>query len=158
MLFAVARTPRRAGPATMPRPFDPIHDILQLQERMNRLFEESLLRGRDGEPGGSPAFTPPADAWETADAYVIQVELPGVREEDVELTVDGDELRLRGERRLPAPRPETFERLERSYGPFARSFRFAEEVDPERVGANFENGLLRLELRKLRAPRPERTE
>jgi HSP20 family protein len=135
----------------IPRSFDPLRDILGLQERMNRLFEESLLRGRELKPAGAAAaWIPAADVYETADAFVILAELPGVHEDDVEVAVDGDELRLRGERRLPGPRPESFERLERSYGPFARTFRFAQDVDPDRVTAQFEDGLLRLEVRKSR--------
>lgn len=135
-----------------PRAFDPLRDILQLQERMNRLFEESLLRERQPKPeAAGAAWAPLADVYETADAFVILAELPGVSEDDVEITVEGDELRLRGERHLPGPRPESFERLERSYGSFARSFRFAQDVDPDRVRAEFQDGLLRLEVRKAAA-------
>lgn len=126
-----------------------MRDILSLQERMNRLFEESLLRGRELNPVHAGAlWTPTVDVYETAEAFVLLAELAGVNEDDVVVTVDGDEVRLRGERRLPAPRPESFERLERSYGPFARSFRFEQEVDPDRVSAEFKDGLLRLEVRK----------
>jgi HSP20 family protein len=132
------------------RVFDPLRDILSLQERMNRLFEESLSRERElpsGERGS--AWSPAADVYETADSFVVLAELPGVSEDDVVVSVDGDELRLRGQRRQPGPRPESFARLERSYGPFARDFRFSCEVDPDRVNAAFDDGLLRIEIRKL---------
>jgi len=142
--------PRKPLALVIPRSFDPLRDILDLQERMNRLFEESLLRGRELKPARTAAWSPAADVYETAEAFVILAELPGVHEDDVEVAVDGDELRLRGERRLPGPRPESFERLERSYGPFLRTFRFAQDVDPDRVSAHFEDGLLRLEVRKSR--------
>jgi HSP20 family protein len=132
----------------MPREFDPLRDILGLQERMNRLFEESLLRGRELKPADAGAWVPSVDVYETAESFVILAELAGVSEEDVVVTVDGDEVRLRGQRRLPGPRPESYERLERSYGPFARSFRFQQAVDPDRVNASFEDGLLRLEVTK----------
>lgn len=135
-----------------PRQLDPLRDILSLQERMNRLFEESLLRGRELKPAQAAAWAPTVDVYETAEAFVILAELPGVSEDDVDITVDGDEVRLRGERHLPGPRPESFERLERSYGPFARSFRFEQEVDPDRVMAEFKDGLLRLEVRKAHVP------
>lgn len=134
------------------RQLDPLRDILSLQERMNRLFEESLLRGRELKPAQAAAWAPTVDVYETAEAFVILAELPGVSEDDVDITVDGDEVRLRGERHLPGPRPESFERLERSYGPFARSFRFEQEVDPDRVMAEFKDGLLRLEVRKAHVP------
>jgi HSP20 family protein len=119
---------------------------------MNRLFEESLSRGRlEGAAFASGSWVPLADVYETADGFVVQVELPGVGEEDVEVQVDGDQLRLRGERRMSdRSRPERFHRMERSYGSFARSFRFPEEVDPARVTAHFRDGLLRLELPRAR--------
>lgn len=139
-----------------PRQLDPLRDILSLQERMNRLFEESLLRGRDLRPESFAAWSPTVDVYETAEAFVILAELAGVSEDDVEITVDGDEVRLRGERRLPGPRPESFERLERSYGPFSRSFHFEQEVDPDRVTADFKDGLLRLEVRKAHVPEARR--
>src|SRR6185436_10403743 len=94
-----------------PPKLDPLRDILSLQERMNRLFEESLLRGRDLEPTRAAAWAPTVDVYETAEAFVMLVELPGVNEDDVEVTVEGDEVRLRGERHLPGPRPESFERV-----------------------------------------------
>ena len=140
-----------------PRELDPLRDILSLQERMNRLFEESLLRGRELKPASAgAAWTPTVDVYETAEAFVILAELAGVNEDDVVVTVEGDEVRLRGQRRLNGPRPESFERLERSYGTFARSFRFEQEVDPDRVTAEFKDGLLRLEVRKAHVPGPRR--
>ena len=141
-----------------PHKLDPLRDILSLQERMNRLFEESLLRGRELSAGPPAAWTPSVDVYETGEAFVMLVELPGVSEDDVEVTVEGDEVRLRGQRHLPGPRPESFERIERSYGPFARSFRFEQEVDPDRVTADFTDGLLRLEVRKAHVPSRQRDE
>ena len=141
-----------------PHKLDPLRDILSLQERMNRLFEESLLRGRELSTGPPAAWTPAVDVYETGEAFVMLVELPGVSEDDVEVTVEGDEVRLRGQRQLPGPRPESFERIERSYGPFARSFRFEQEVDPDRVTADFTDGLLRLEVRKAHVASRQRDE
>jgi len=131
---------------------DPLQELLDLQERMNRLFDETLTRDRLDEPSllhGS--WVPLADVVETPDAYVVDVELPGLGRDDVVIQAQGDEIVVRGERRLdPASRPESFHRLERRYGPFARSFRFSEEVDPDRIAAEFEDGLLRLEIPKAR--------
>jgi HSP20 family protein len=138
------------------RELDPLRDILGLQERMNRLFEESLLRGRELKPAEAGAWVPSVDVYETAEAFVILAELAGVSEEDVVVTVDGEEVRLRGQRRMAGPRPDSFERLERSHGPFARTFRFEEELDPDRVSAEFKDGLLRLEVRKAHAPAARR--
>ena len=80
--------------------------------------------------------------------------VPGLSRDDVVIQAQGDELVVRGERRPDAAsRPESFHRLERRYGPFARAFRFAEEVDPDRIEAAFDDGLLRLSVPKAR-PRP----
>jgi HSP20 family protein len=128
---------------------DPLADLLSLQEKMNRLFQESLAA--EGLEGGGlgPAWTPMADAHETSDAYVVELEVPGLERHDLDVQVDGPRLVVRGERRpLSHGRPERFYRMERSYGPFSRSFTFAEPVDAEHVTAHLKDGLLRLELPK----------
>jgi HSP20 family protein len=129
---------------------DPLQDLLSLQERMNRLFEESLKTRMDLEAGGQ-GWQPLADVYETAEAIVVLVELPGVEQEDVEIQVDGESVIVRGRRRLGSARPEIYHRMERSYGSFARSFQLSGLVDAEGVRAVFKDGLLRLELPKLRA-------
>lgn len=122
---------------------------------MNRLLEESLGRGRPAEPLlASGSWIPLADLYETGEAFVVQIELPGLDRDDIEVQVDADAVTVRGERRArEASRPECFHRMERSHGPFARSFKLAEEVDPSRVTAQFRDGLLRLDVPKAH-PRP----
>lgn len=133
------------------RRFDPLRDMLSLQERMNRLFEDSLSSMRPASPFAGGSWTPMADVYETADAYVVHVDLPGLDPGDVEVSVDGDRLTIRGERRPKGgTRPDAFLRMERSYGPFSRSFALRPEVDPDRVTAHFRDGLLRLDLPKAR--------
>ena len=82
------------------RKWDPLRDLLTLQERMNRLFEESFA-GRLEEPAlvGSATWTPLADAYEMPEGFVVDVELPGIEEDDVEVQVDGDVLVVKGQRR-----------------------------------------------------------
>jgi HSP20 family protein len=130
------------------RRLDPLQDLLSLQERMNRLFEESLKTRLDLEAGGQ-GWQPLSDVYEMAGAFVVLLELPGVEQEDVEIHVDGDVVTVRGQRKLGAARPERYHRMERSYGSFSRVFHLAAEVDPEAVSAQFKDGLLRLELPKL---------
>src|SRR5688572_30253872 len=143
---------------------DPLADLLSLQEKMNRLFQESL--SSEGlEPGGlGPAWTPLADAHETPDAYVVELEVPGLQRDDLDVHVEGSRLVVKGERRPAGQgRPERFYRMERTCGPFARTFTFVEMVDAERVTAHLKDGVLRLELPKargrgLRRGRGERVE
>ena len=123
---------------------DPVQQLLKLRERMNRLFEDSMTRFNafgEGMPVGH--WTPPADVHEEAGRLVVRVELPGMRREDIDLTVDEGKLVLRGERRMePGHRPEDYHRLERSYGPFLRSFRLPPGVDSEAVKADMQDGIL----------------
>ena len=130
---------------------DPLQELLNLQERINRLFEESLGRGRedDAMAGLGGGWMPQADVYETPEAFVVLLELPGLEQEDVEVGVADNILTIKGERRLSGPKPESFYRMERSYGAFSRSFQLSEDVDPERVTARFKDGLLRVELPKL---------
>jgi HSP20 family protein len=140
----------KAQPVTMRR-WDPLRDLLNLQERMNRLFDESLSRGRLEDPKPSPTWTPLADVYEAPETYVVQMELPGLLAEDVEIRVKESRVVVKGVRRLAAStRPDSFHRMERSYGPFERSFVFPDEVDADSVTAVFEGGILRLELQKAR--------
>lgn len=136
---------------------DPLSDLLSLQEKMNRLFQESLSAEGLDPSGLGPAWTPLADAHETADAYVVELEVPGLQRDDLDVQVEGARLVVKGERRAVGQgRPERFYRMERSYGPFSRSFTFAEPVDAERVTAQLKDGLLRLELPKARTRSPRR--
>jgi HSP20 family protein len=136
----------------MPLRRDPLRELLDLQERMNRLFDQTLTRERIDEPALlHGTWVPLADVVETAEAYVVEVELPGLDREDVVVQAQGDELVVRGERRPDlSARPESFHRLERRYGPFARGFRFSQDVDPGQIQAEFEDGLLRLVVPKAR--------
>jgi HSP20 family protein len=130
---------------------DPLGDILRLQERMNRLFSQSLAR--ETAPVrtlASRTWAPLADVVETPDAYVIAVELAGIAERLIEVVAESDGLLLRGERRLEAERLGAFYRMERSYGRFERRFDFSETVDPKAVRGELEDGLLRLTVPKLR--------
>jgi HSP20 family protein len=137
----------------MPLRRDPLQELLDLQERMNRLFDDTLTRDRLDEPSVlQGSWAPLADVVDTPEAYVLEVELPGLGREDVVIHAEGDEIVVRGERRPDASsRPEAFHRLERRYGPFSRGFRFSEEVDPDRIEAAFEDGLLRLTVPKARS-------
>lgn len=139
----------------MPLLPDPLKELLDLQERMNRLFDETLSRERLEDPALlHGTWVPPADVLETPDGYVLEVEIPGVDRDEVVVQVQGDEVVVRGERRPDEKsRPESFHRLERRYGPFARGFRFPDEIDGDRIRAEFEDGLLRLEVPRAQ-PRP----
>lgn len=131
--------------------FDPFRDLITLQERMNRLFQESLARSRGGEDdvtsGG--AWAPPVDIYEGPDRVVLRADLPGVGQEDIDLKIEDGQLRLRGSRNLPqGARREEYHRIERPFGSFVRAFALPNTVDVNHVKAEFKNGVLEVTMPK----------
>jgi HSP20 family protein len=135
----------------MPRRPDPLKELLDLQERMNRLFDETLSRERPDEMDTwAPSWVPLADVYDTPEAYLVEIELPGLARADIDIQLKGRELVVRGERHPAGGRSAAFHRLERRYGLFARAFRFDVDIDPERVHAEMQDGLLSLNVPKVR--------
>lgn len=138
------------------RTWDPVGDLLRLQERLNSLLQASLAPGRPESVPAEAAWIPASDAWETAEGFVVQVDLPGVDERDLLVQVQGERLVVSGRRRAAA-RTASFHRMERSSGAFARTFLLPERVDGAQMRMTLRDGLLRLELPKARRrPRPEK--
>ena len=131
------------------RTWDPLGDLLRLQERLNILLQASLAPGRPESVPADAAWIPAADAWETADGFVVQVDLPGVDEGDLHVQVEGDRLLVSGRRVSTSP-PASFHCMERSSGGFSRAFALPERVDASQVRASLRDGVLRLELPKAR--------
>jgi HSP20 family protein len=133
----------------MPRRPDPLEELLDLQERMNRLFEDTLSRGAVDELGPlAPGWAPLADVFDTPEAYLLEIELPGLARDSINVQVRDRELTVRGERHPAGGRSATFHRLERQYGPFARSFRFDTDIDADGIRAEIRDGLLSLVVPK----------
>jgi HSP20 family protein len=133
--------------------WDPFRDLLSLQERMNKLFEDSLVRstGKLGEIAQS-TWTPVVDILEKEDEIVLKAELPGVLLEDVDLQIKDDVLILKGERRFQKDtKKENYHRVERSYGIFSRSFTLPGIVDQAEISAKHKDGILEVKLPKARS-------
>jgi HSP20 family protein len=123
---------------------------------MDALFRWDPFRGEFGAPQGAE-FMPRFDVTETKDAYVIKADLPGVKEEDLNLSVNGNMLTLSGTRE--AERRDEGDRaylVERSYGEFARSFALPEGVDADHVSAELKNGELIVRLPKKPEAQPKK--
>jgi HSP20 family protein len=138
--------------------WDPIQDVLSMREQMNRLLNEAFGR-RGGEEGGwtAGAWTPPVEIYETNEALVVRVELPGVAKEDVHVELHEHTLTLRGERKPdPQVKEGQYYRQERVYGPFQRTFMLPTQVDMGKVQATYRDGLLELKLPKHEAAKPKR--
>lgn len=123
-----------------------LEELARIQDRIHDLFEQALLPAEydEREAGGPPGMWVPAvDVIETEDSYLLLAELPGVRREDIQLQVRDRRLELSGRRRALAEN-RNFLRLERSYGPFRRTFELGTPVEEEAVSAGFERGILRV--------------
>jgi HSP20 family protein len=126
-----------------------------LEGEMNRALK--AFSGRAGRTATLPevGWTPPADIYETKDEMVIVLELPGVNQKEVEISVVGDTLSVRGERRLAAEvEEENRHRVERSFGPYFRALVLPSVVDSSRIKAIYKDGLLEIRLPKREEAKP----
>jgi HSP20 family protein len=129
--------------------WDPLRDLMEFQERMNRLFDETVARTRREEVPPRSIWTPSVDIYETRDEIVIDLELAEIDVDDLAVNVERDVLTIKGERPLSKDaKPEQYHLIERSYGPFSRSFTLPESVDPTGIKGNYRNGVLTLKLPK----------
>lgn len=130
--------------------WNPVRELLALQERMNHLIERTLTRTRSqagiGEGG---TWTPAVDLYESDRNIILKVELPEVPRDAIELRIRDNRITIKGERRLTnAVSPKQFHRMERAYGPFSRSFPLPVSIDPDKVKAEFRRGVLKVILPK----------
>ena len=132
---------------------DPFNELLRLQEQLAALLgaaPETRAMGGSWSSGVYPAI----DIFRKQDAAVLRTELPGVRPEDLSITVEGQQLTLSGERRAPEAHDMACYRRERPWGKFSRSIRLPEDLDTEHVEAQFKNGVLTLTLPVAAAAKP----
>jgi len=134
--------------------WDPFREAVSLRDAMNTLLQDSFVR-----PGGSSAATGfaalPLDISETEEAFVVKASLPGIKPEDVQITVHGDTLTIRGESKAEEEKKgEHWHLRERRFGTFQRSVSLATPVDPDRAQAQFDHGVLTLTLPKSEAAKP----
>jgi HSP20 family protein len=126
-------------------------------QRLNRLLDEAFTGFPFAEPGAAitSAWFAPTDVSEDRENLTITMELPGVRPEDVKLSLENNMLTIRGEKRQHAEeQAERVHRYERSYGTFERTFALPNTVDPEKISANYEHGILTVTIPKSERARP----
>ena len=129
--------------------YDPFRDLRTLQEEVNRLFSSNLTRGFGEEGIGRGAWNPSVDIYENKDQIILEAELPGMKQDDFELTVENNVITLRGERQFEKKEEsDNYHRVERSYGSFTRSFTLPQTVSAEGATAEYTNGVLRVTLPK----------
>lgn len=122
-----------------------LKDLINLQEKMNRLFKEVTVVSDSKD-----SWVPLVDIYETQETIVIKVDLPEVVQEDIQVNLDGDKLTLIGKRNLPVGiEKEQFQCMERFYGQFNRQFTLPSNVDPEKINADYKMGVLTITLPKI---------
>jgi HSP20 family protein len=136
--------------------WDPFRDLVNLQERMNRLFEDSMARSKTtDEEMAMGAWTPSVDIFETPEIVVLKADLPGIEQKDIDVRIENNTLTLRGERKfLKETTEEDYHRIERSYGTFSRSFQLPGTIDQEGIKATHKDGVLEVVLPKREESRP----
>jgi len=137
--------------------WDPFGEMLSLRDAMNRLFEESFV-----QPSLATTQTPgrmglPVDLRETEDQFVLEAALPGVKPEDIDVSVQGNQVRIHGEMKQDEEQKgERYHFRERRYGQFHRTIALPTNVKPDQVACEFRNGLLTVTLPKAEEARPRR--
>src|SRR5215208_2894108 len=139
--------------------YDPFRDLRTLQEEVNRLFSTNLTRTFGDEGIGRGAWGPSVDIYENKDQIVLEAELPGMKQEDFDLSIENNVITLRGERRFEkTDETDNYHRVERSYGGFTRSFTLPQTVSAEGANAEYNNGVLRVTLPKREETKARRIE
>jgi HSP20 family protein len=134
---------------------DPFRDFSEIQSEMNRLFDSFV--GRPSQAGGPERiWIPAADMYETQDHLVVTADLPGLSEKDIHLSITGDMLVLRGERRSnPELKQDSYYRGERWVGKFERTLPLPIPVQAEKVKASYRDGVLAVSLPKVEEIKPK---
>jgi HSP20 family protein len=133
--------------------WDPFREVVALQNRMNSLF-------RDMNEGDSPlstaSFVPAVDIYEDDKKVMLKLEVPGLEQKDLDVSVENNTLTVKGERKFEKEeKEENFHRIERRYGSFFRAFTLPTTVNTEDIHASYTAGVLKLELSKKPEAQPK---
>lgn len=132
---------------------NPFAEISRAKREMDRLFSSFTGRGPSMGGWGSGVF-PALNMWEENDAIIVEAEVPGVRGEDLDISLEGNTLILRGERKPDTPDNVSYHRRERMSGRFSKSVSLPFEIDADQVRAEYVNGVLKLTLPKAEHAKP----
>jgi HSP20 family protein len=134
----------------------PLADVAVLQNRLNSIFQDFARPDGEQEALAMGNFIPPVDVYEDGQQLVLKLEVPGVRQEDLDIRVENQTLTVKGERKFEKnEKEENFHRIERRYGSFTRSFTLPQTVNTDSVKAGYEHGVLTISLAKKEAAKPK---
>lgn len=136
--------------------WEPFREVISLRDQIDRLFNEvfrssvSDIRKEIGE------WAPAVDIYEDSERLLIKAELPEMDLKDIDLRIEDDTLTIKGERRLEAEEKKgNYQRIERVYGGFYRTFSLPSSVEVDKVKATYEKGILRIDLPKKEEVKPK---
>jgi HSP20 family protein len=136
--------------------WEPVRDLVSLRDAMDRLFEESFVQPWMGWSGLGEEGKLALDMYQTKDAVVVEAPIPGVKPEDVEITITGDVLTIKAETKFEEKVEKgNYIRQERRYGSFSRSIALPEGLDKGKAEAGFENGVLTISFPKTEEVKPK---
>jgi HSP20 family protein len=140
--------------------WDPFRELEELSERLNRVFGRLPVRRDNSKEALTVAdWVPAVDISESEGEYLIKAELPGVKKEDIKVTLQEGVLTIQGERKQEKEeKGKKYHRIERSYGTFMRSFTLPDSADDSKVSAEFKDGLLYLHVPKSEKAKPKAIE
>ncbi len=137
--------------------WDPFRDLVTMRERMNKLFEDLVTSKGEEKDIVASSWAPAVDIFETDNELVLSAEVPGVDENDIEIHIEDSTLTIKGERKFEhETKEENYHRIERSYGSFFRSFSLPSYVDPDKIEAEHENGILKIRMPKKAELKPRK--
>lgn len=141
----------------MSQQWNPLQDLMVLQDRMNRLFEDATQRRNQADGAGDEFeradWTPASDIYETESGYLIAMDLPGINREALEIDIDDNRLVVKGTRAISESRQH---RAERPRGKFLRTYSVPASVDQGKIAAEYKDGVLQISLPKRSEQKPKR--
>lgn len=138
--------------------WDPFRDLMSIQSELNRLFGRTY-GGEGGETVHGASWAPPLDVYETGDRFVINVEIPGVSADQVDISVEDSTLMITGQRTFyEGISEESFHRVERRFGTFGRTLSLPSNANLEGIEASFDAGILTIEVPKVEEAKPKKVQ
>src|SRR5512140_1840996 len=133
-----------------------LSDLNALHNQLSRYFDVALPRFEPADEAlAAGNWNPPVDIAETADRILLSIEIPGVKQEDLDIRFEDRTLTLKGERKFEKVGGRNYHRVERLYGTFVRSFALPRTVDAEAITANYRDGVLEIEMLKREESKPK---
>ena len=137
----------------------PFREVSRLRREMDRLWDDFFGPGRRALRPLEPEWAPAVDVSETADKVVVKAELPGIEAKDIDISLSGDILTIKGEKKSEREeKKESYHLVERSYGSFSRSLRLPAVVDPDKIEAGYKQGVLTVTCPKKEVVKPKAIE